>query len=45
MPGKKVLEHRSVLLPSEKELLERRSSAFRLRNTPGYYEERECRLK
>jgi hypothetical protein len=36
---KKVTERRSGLRPSEKELPERRSGAFRHKNTPGYSHE------
>jgi hypothetical protein len=34
MPGKNVTERRSGLRPSEKELQERHSGAFRHKNTP-----------
>jgi hypothetical protein len=36
VPGNKVPERRSGLRPSEKELMKRRSGAFRHKNTPVY---------
>jgi hypothetical protein len=36
MPGKMVPEYHSSLHPSEKELVDWRSSAFHYRATPGY---------